>query len=725
MYIGYVISEEEYSQRLAETESVEQRLNVMNKYAWDIRRSYPLRSLEIGKAVKEIALEQHDDKALAFGYSNTGTAYYLLSMYQDSLTELMIARSMFSELKMETELSNVIRTIGNIFHSINENDKAIEEYRLALEIVERTGDRIGKAYNLGNIGYVLQKKGELKESKHYMVKAINMMLKEEDDVGLSDALNILGNIHLREGAIESAYKEFLKAYYIASKANHVRGMANAKMHMGSYYLAKDSKDEAIQEYEKALNYANTMGEKMLIAEIQLQLSRLFEKFKDTEKALEYYKDYERIKTQIFEGVKQNEISATISNEKLKQSQREKEEILRRAEELKEAYRQIEEKNRELEKLSMVASKMNEAVLIADANGKIEYINYGFIRNSGYDQDEFYQKYGDVLTLQQMSSQKRIDEIVRGFQTNPEVVQYDSSHIRKDGTIMWTSGSLSPVYKDNKLHKIVVVYTDITQRKGYADRLKRTNRNIVDSLNYARTIQEAILPNKMRFVESFEDYFVLYQPRDIVSGDFYWLDTRGSHLIFSVVDCTGHGVPGGFMSMMGNDYITQIITDNQVNSPAEALSLLNRRIQIALKQTEDSESRDGMDLALCAVDTHSLQMEYAGANNPVYIIRKGRIIILEPTKESIAGGGRTTDKTFELQLFQLQKGDQVYLFSDGYMDQFGGDRRKKMGYKRFRELLLKNSTLPMEKQKQKLIKFFNQWRGDIKQIDDICILGLRF
>ena len=729
MYITLLITEEEYAQKLAEASGKPEELQIMNDFAWSIRRSYPLRSLEIGKTVCDLALEWQDDVALAYGYENTGAAYYLLSMYQDSLTDLMHARSMFSELKLEEAEATVIRTIGNIYHSINENDKAIEEYNIALEISKRLNDPVSVAYNMGNIGYVLKKKGELKESKQYMVRAINAMLKEDDDIGLSDAFNILGAVHLEEGAVESAYKEFMKAYYIASKVNHVRGMATSKMYMGSYYSAKDQKDEAIDEYQKALDYASSMGEKLLIGEIHMHLSEVYEKFNQPVKALSFFKEYERIKTQIFEGVKQHEISATISNEKLKQSQKEKEEILRRSDELKRAYQEIEDKNHELEKLSIVANKINEAVVIADKNGEIEFFNDSFIRSSGHTPEEFYVEYAGRLNLQSFAEEEKINAIIEKFKTVDAPVHYDSYHTTKSGSIKWTSASFSPVYKEGGLNKIVVVYSDITDRKEFSDRLKKSNKNIIDSLNYAKTIQEAVLPNKMRFVEAFEDHFILYQPKDIVSGDFYWLDKRGPYTIFAVVDCTGHGVPGGFMSMMGNDYLTQIVTDNQISSPADALKVLNKRIQIALKQTGDGDSKDGMDMAICAVNMETLDLEYAGANNPLYIVRDKSLIVLEATRESIGGGSRTINKEFNLERFKLEKGDQLYLFTDGYIDQFGGPKSstggKKFGYRRFKELIVEISDLPMKGQKTLLSEHYKQWRSNIEQLDDICILGAKF
>lgn len=729
MYITLLITEKEYAQNLAKASDKSDELRVMNDFAWNIRRSYPLRSLELGKAVCDLALECQDDIALAYGYENTGTAYYLLSMYQDSLTDLMYARGMFSELKLENSEATVIRTIGNIYHSINENDKAIKEYHIALEISKRLDDQVSVAYNMGNIGYVLKKKGQLKESKQYMVKAINAMLKEDDDIGLSDAFNILGAVHLEEGAVESAYKEFMKAYYIASKVNHVRGMATSKMYMGSYYLAKQQKEKALDEYQKALDYANSMGEKLLIGEIHMHMAEVYEQFNQPVKALAFFKEYERIKSQIFEGVKQHEISATISNEKLKQSQKEKEEILRRSDELKRAYQEIEDKNHELEKLSIVANKINESVVIADKNGDIEFFNDSFIHSSGYTAEEFYIEYTGRLNLQSVADSEKVTAIIEKFKTSDKPVQYDSSHQTKSGITKWTSGSFSPVYKNDELVKIVVVYTDITKRKEFSDRLKQSNKNIIDSLNYAKTIQEAVLPNKMRFLEAFEDHFILYQPKDIVSGDFYWLDKRGDYVIFAVVDCTGHGVPGGFMSMMGNGYLTQIVTNNQISSPADALKLLNRRIQIALKQTGDGDSKDGMDMALCVVNNKTLELEYAGANNAAYVIRNKELIILEPTRESIGGGSRTTDKEFRLEKFKLEKGDQLYLFTDGFIDQFGGPKSenggKKLGYRRFKELIIEVSVLPMAEQKIRLANYFNEWRNNINQIDDICIFGAKF
>jgi PAS domain S-box-containing protein len=459
-----------------------------------------------------------------------------------------------------------------------------------------------------------------------------------------------------------------------------------------------------------------MGEKAIIYDTHFRLSTTHEAAGNLAEAFEHYKQFEQLKSSVLEVSKQGEIDARFVNSLLQKSQEEKAALAQ-------ANVEIEEKNKEVRKLSIVANKMSEAMVIADAEGRVEYMNDSLIRNSGYTREGFEEQFGTEVTLQQMSSRTDLDQIIEGFHTSSKTVKYDSPHTMKSGKVMWTAGSLSPVYKDGKLDKIVVVYLDITERKQATDELTQINKDIFDSLHYAKSIQEAILPPKELFADAFQDAFVFYEPRDIVSGDFYWFEQRGPISVFAVVDCTGHGVPGAFMSLMGNDYLASIITDQNITTPGHALSMLNARILQALKQTGAvGESKDGMDVALCAYNQDSGMLQYAGARNPLYIVRDGDLQEIKATKESV--GGDTRDKTFQDHQIQLQSGDQIYLFSDGYADQFGGKRGKKLMYKPFKKLLLDNSIFPMKKQLAALQSYFYDWKGDLEQVDDVCVLGVK-
>jgi sigma-B regulation protein RsbU (phosphoserine phosphatase) len=261
-----------------------------------------------------------------------------------------------------------------------------------------------------------------------------------------------------------------------------------------------------------------------------------------------------------------------------------------------------------------------------------------------------------------------------------------------------------------------------------------NEDIISSLNYAQRIQQAILPPKERIDQVFDDYFIYYQPKDIVSGDFYWFstvkltptgkDSDETVAVFGAVDCTGHGVPGALMSIIGNTILNQSLKVKEINSPAEALTYLNEQLIKNLNSI-----KDGMDVALCSVNLQQMKMQYAGANNPLYIVRKGELIEYKADKKAIgADYGNYESKLFFNHDIQLEKGDCIYIFTDGYADQFGGPESyrggKKFKYSQFKQLLTSIYLKPMSEQNEILQQKHKDWKGDLEQVDDILVIGFR-
>ncbi|MFZ6050443.1 SpoIIE family protein phosphatase [Halocola ammonii] len=249
------------------------------------------------------------------------------------------------------------------------------------------------------------------------------------------------------------------------------------------------------------------------------------------------------------------------------------------------------------------------------------------------------------------------------------------------------------------------------------------KDLTDSINYAKRIQQTILPTDEQISNMFPESFVLYRPRDIVSGDFYWFKDLGKKKIWAAVDCTGHGVPGAFMSLVGHNALNQVT--KVFTRPASILSNLNRLASEALRFGEDNSTvaRDGMDLAMCMLDTESLKLECAGAQNPIFIVRGGKLRQYPGDKMSI-GDFDADAPEFTNHSIQLKKGDNVYVFSDGFADQFGGEKGKKFMKKQFRELILEISDLPMKAQEDRLIDSLLDWKGDYEQVDDILVIGVR-
>ena len=255
-------------------------------------------------------------------------------------------------------------------------------------------------------------------------------------------------------------------------------------------------------------------------------------------------------------------------------------------------------------------------------------------------------------------------------------------------------------------------------------VEEKNKDITDSINYAQKIQEAILPPKELKKEMFPEGFVLFKPRDIVSGDFYWFANKNGKRIIAAVDCTGHGVPGAFMSMIGNTFLTEIVEGRGITSPAEILSEMRFQVIKALKQSgEQSDSKDGMDMALLCFDENNNSVEFAGANNTLWLIRNGECIAYKPDKRPV-GYYRGEGLPFTNHSIVCKPGDTFYIFTDGYADQFGGSEGKKLKYKPFKEILLSIQDKSMEEQEQILSKRFDEWKGSLDQVDDVLIIGIR-
>ncbi len=401
--------------------------------------------------------------------------------------------------------------------------------------------------------------------------------------------------------------------------------------------------------------------------------------------------------------------------------------------VKERTVEIEEKNKVLEKLSIVASETHNGVIIADADGILEWMNDAFIRIHEFDISDFKLLIGEPI-FQLSRNPDRLKKLFNQSIKEKKSIIYESINVCKDGSEFWTQSTLTPIFKQNGIiKKIIVIDTDITERKKQEEEIQEKNKSITDSINYAKRIQEAILPSTELIYNALPESFILYQPKDVVSGDFYAFAERGNKIIIAAVDCTGHGVPGAFMSMIGSDLLNQIIIEKNITKPSEILNNLHVGVKSALKQDQEgAETRDGMDIAICCITKPNASraaylLEYAGANRPIYIIKKNKTLQkIKPDKYAIAG---IQIKEFEDRLFnnhtiELSEGDAFYIFTDGFADQFGGEKGKKFMTKNFQNLLLSIQSESMKNQKAALLKAFNEWKGKIVQIDDVLIIGVR-
>lgn len=284
---------------------------------------------------------------------------------------------------------------------------------------------------------------------------------------------------------------------------------------------------------------------------------------------------------------------------------------------------------------------------------------------------------------------------------------------------------------NELEQRVIERTaEISKQKEeivrQRDDIEEQKQNIMDSIHYAKRIQNAILPVADFWETSLPNSFVLYKPKDIVSGDFYWMQKKQNKVMIAAVDCTGHGVPGAFMSIVGNNQLNYAVNVKGARKANDILDHLNSGVTQSLHQKKTGSSvKDGMDISLCSIDMKEKSLDYSGAYNPLYLIRNGELQIFKGDKFPIGAFMDEELQHFTNQHIELQEGDTIYVFSDGYPDQFGGPKGKKFKYRQFQELLLEIQEKSMPEQKEILDKTINDWMGELEQVDDILVIGARF
>ncbi|MCK6616636.1 MAG: PAS domain S-box protein [Cyclobacteriaceae bacterium] len=278
---------------------------------------------------------------------------------------------------------------------------------------------------------------------------------------------------------------------------------------------------------------------------------------------------------------------------------------------------------------------------------------------------------------------------------------------------------------NKVESVLVVSHDITERKMIELEIQAKNKKITESINYAKRIQTAILPNTRVINRALPDSFILYKPRDVVSGDFPWYMQVKDDIYIAAVDCTGHGVPGALLSLIGYFLLNDIVRSRKVTDPGVILDLLDEGVTKTLRQDEDASTKDGMDIALCKINMNTREVEYAGAHRPLYIMKGGAMDEIKGNKFPIGGGIFKNQTNFTNTKIKLDKGDSIYFSSDGFPDQFGGPEGRKFGPKKIREIIERVHTLPMREASVIFETEWEAWRGDTRQTDDVLLIGIKF
>ncbi len=625
--------------------------------------------------------------------------------------------------------------------------KALEYYNNGLKIQEELGEKEGIARTLNNIGFIYGMQAELEtnqdsiSSKYSKAlelnqKSLKIWQETGDKRGITNSLYNISGIYLKQynpileknkaAILLNKSEEFCSQSLVyAKELNYPEHIRNASERLSIIYkmMAKAAYNSglmavAAEHYKQAMDMQDLFkltADKINDVEAQKSLLKKqmqfeFEKKAGMAKAEQDKKDTEakaeQQKQRIFLLSVLSGLAVLIVFTLF---------VYR-------SYRNKQKLNIELEKLSIVASETDNGVVICESDGTLEWINDGMVRLLGYTLEEWKER-GN--TVQEISHDPDINEKVNKSIADKQTITYEALNITKDGRKLWVHSTLTPILdKQGNIKKLVVIDTDITDRKQTENIIREKNREITDSIYSAKRIQQALLASDTLLKKSLPEYFVLYKPKDIVSGDFYWANIIDNKFVMITADCTGHGVPGAFMSLLNISYLNEAVVEKRIDSPEKILEYVRSQLIYSLNpEGSIIESKDGMDAALCIYDFKNLWLRFACANNPLWILRNNALIIYKPDKMPV-GMHYGEQKPFSLNTAGLRKGDIIYTFTDGYADQFGGEKGKKYKYKALKKLLLSIQTKTMNEQKEILNNTFENWRGSLEQVDDVLIIGIK-
>ncbi|HBS88671.1 MAG: hypothetical protein A2W91_18695 [Bacteroidetes bacterium GWF2_38_335] len=627
-----------------------------------------------------------------------GEAYYQQGNYEIARDSYRKALSIYESIDSLQKYSSTINNIGMTYERVDQYDTALVYYNKALKINLENKFSIELAHNYNNIGMIYYNWGKYDEAIAYYKRAmaIDKKLKKKSDLAID--YNNIGLSYFYLKNFELALDYFNKAVDLEISLKKEENLAPYYNNVGLVYYQQKNIDEAIKYFELALK----ISEKLKNAEnVSLYLTNIGAVYivskNDFAKGFDYYN--RSIELSLKHGFKKSLAGAYRAYYK--------------------AYVRLNDYKKALEFFELHKT----------------YLDSIFNENSQKQIDEFKIKYEsekkekDNLLLKQDNKLKEIENrkqktliyvFIGGFvlillllliiYRSLRIVKHQKEQISEKNEEL------------NQQNEEIAAQRDEIQYQKQT--VEEQNKNINDSIHYAKRIQKAVLVPDEDITRLLRGHFILFKPRDIVSGDFFWTSVMGNKIIIAAADCTGHGVPGAFMSMLGVSFLNEIVSRNADLHANEILNKLRNQVIKALHQSEkEVGTDDGMDISLCIINQEEKSMEYAGANNPLWLFRKDEVIEYAPDKIPV-GIYKKDIESYTLHKIQLLENDMVYLFSDGFADQFGGDGKRKLMKSGFKNILQKIHNQPTDIQRDVLWTFYSNWKGNLPQVDDILVIGIR-
>lgn len=592
------------------------------------------------------------------------------------LSDKILATSPSPSITRSLKISRAtaLNNIGFVYSEKGNNTQALENYHLCLRVYEELNDLDGIGTSLNNIGSIYDNQEDFENALVYYKKCYAIRAKMQDKKGMAVVLNNIGSTYDEMGRMEEALVYFRKSMVLRENIKDKDGIAITYNNIGLVlYRLKD--------YEQALTYFNR----------SIDLYRQIDYKIGTAVALHniglvYFDKNDISKAEKF-GLESMEVAQQVGYP----------EYIKRAANLLSKVYQKQNKWKQAFDMNNLYITMRDSVNNEKTKANIlkQEIQYTYDKQKALDNKEHEKQ---LAVEQEQKQRQKIISLFIGISLLLVIV---------------FAAFIVNRLKVTKQQKLIIEH-----QKHIVD---EKNKEVTDSINYAKRIQEAILPTPKEMNKHLKNGFVIYLPKDIVAGDFYWMEVIGDLAVFAAADCTGHGVPGAMVSVVCNGALNRSVREYKLTEPAQILNK-TRELVIETFEKSNADVRDGMDIALCSLNINSKELQYAGANNPLYIVRNNELIEIKADKQPI--GKHDGAKPFTNHKISLQPNDSLYVFTDGITDQFGGPKGKKFMHKPLKEMLLSIQNVSMDEQKTLIENRFKDWKGNLDQVDDICMVAVK-
>ena len=622
------------------------------------------------------------------------------SLYKDAFKEA-------SALNSQMGLGALYHARGNLFYYQSNFDSALFYFEKALVIRKKIKDDVGILKTTGNIGSIYYLFGDHKKALIYYEEA----LKKEAELGYEEGkyvyISNLGSLYYSLKMYDRSLFYFLKSEKRYSKSPGklifvYSGVANI-------YKDLNKLDSATYFIFKAKDIAESVGDERSFAYCLNDIGALFLK----------QKKYDLAKANFKSAL---EHSYNVGDTRLDLS------ILGNLSVIEMENNRLDSSMFYIEKVIALQNKLK---IIKNREDLSRLFAEFYYRKKDYEKAwEYVQKYDRFKdSTYNLETTAQINEMQEKYETDKKEKENQLLQIENKGqktiqnylliilgiALAGITGAVVAYKKIKTTNHLLEIQKELVEEK---------QKEILDSIHYARRIQFALLASDSLLNAHLPEHFVLFKPKDVVSGDFYWATPTPTGFVYITADCTGHGVPGAFMSLLNISKLSQIVNENKIDRPDLVLNNMRTEIiKVLNPENSKEESKDGMDAVLCKLNLKEMKLEYAAANNSFYIIRNKALLECKADKMPV-GKGHDDSMSFTYNEIALQKGDTIYTFTDGFADQFGGKKGKKFKYKQLEELLLSVHQETMANQKQKLSENFEAWKGTLEQVDDVCVIGIR-